>query len=80
MASDMSEADALRGLIENMRQASAYVTMLAHLQQNPMFLALRDSFTALQETAVKMAISKPVARSEVVAMLDARQKIIRTDG
>lgn len=80
MASDMTEAEAITGLVENMRQAAGYATALAHLQQNPTFLALRDSFTALQETAVKIAISRPMRRSEALAMLDQRQKLIRADG
>lgn len=75
MAED-SEPQILIRFMEAMKQAAGCAHQLAHAQQNPAFLLVRDSCEALRQTSMRMAVSKPVPRKEVLAMLDRREGLV----
>lgn len=69
---ETTEPEMLLRFMDGLRQASGSAHQLAHAQQNPAFLAVRDTLEALRVTAMKMATASPVPRQRVLQMLDRR--------
>lgn len=74
MSREATEPETLLRLMDALKQASGCAHQLAHMQQNPGFLALRDALEATHVTAMKMATRSPLPRQDVLAQLEERAR------
>lgn len=61
-------------LVNALKEAAGSCHQLAHAQQNPSWLSVRNLLEACREKCVAMAAAKPMARGDVLTALDIRQK------
>lgn len=62
--------------VDGLKTAAGSAHQLAHAQENPNWLKIRDLLENLVESGQKMAVSKSMPRQEVIRELDIRQKNI----
>lgn len=75
----ISEPEMLLRFVDGLKVAAGASHQLAHAQENPHWLKVRDLLENLIESGQKMAMSKSLPRQEVLAELDARQKKLETN-
>lgn len=78
MSREHQEPEMLLGFMDSMKRAASYANGMAHAQQNPQWLAVRDLLEGCRGQAVKMATQKAVPRHQVLGMLDHRSKMAGT--
>ena len=76
---DTTEQQMLIRFLDALKQASGSAHQLAHAQQNPRWLQVRDNLEVLRTTAATMASSRPMARSEVISRLNERQSKVKVN-
>ncbi len=76
----VSEPEMLVRFVDGLKVAAGSAHQLAHAQENPNWLKVRDLLESLIEHGQKMALSRAMPRTEVIRELDYRQKNIKTDG
>lgn len=76
--SETTEPEMLLSLINGLRQAAGSAHQLAHSQQNPSWLSVRNLLEACREKCIVMASAKPMSRQDVLTALDVRQREIQT--
>jgi hypothetical protein len=69
MARETTESEALIRFMDAMRSASGCAHQLAHMQQNPGFLKIRDLLEGVRTQAATMATRKSVPRLTVLESL-----------
>lgn len=62
--------------VDGLKVAAGSAHQLAHAQENPNWLKVRDMLENLIEHGQKMAMSKSMPREEVLRQLDIRQRNI----
>jgi len=66
--------------VDGLKVAAGSAHQLAHAQENPNWLKVRDLLETLIENGQKMATARSMPRQEVLRQLDIREKNSRTDG
>jgi len=66
--------------VDGLKVAAGSAHQLAHAQENPNWLKVRDLLESLIENGQKMAMAKSMPRQEVLKQLNIREKNSRTDG
>lgn len=75
----MSEPECLVYLVDGLKKAAGGSHTLAHYQQNPNWLKIRDLLESLIEKCQIMASTKSMPRQEVIQKLDERMTHIPKD-
>jgi uncharacterized membrane protein YfbV (UPF0208 family) len=70
----ISEPEMLVRFVDGLKVAAGSAHQLAHAQENPNWLSIRDKLETLIEMGQKMAMAKSMPRQQVLAELDKRQK------
>lgn len=70
----VSEPEMLLRFVDGLKIAAGSSHQLAHAQENPNWLKIRDMLENLIESGQKMAMAKSMPRYEVLQELDARAK------
>lgn len=65
--------------VDGLKVAAGSAHQLAHAQENPNWLKVRDMLEALIEKGQKLALSKAMPRQEVLANLDHRLRNLPKD-
>lgn len=73
----VSEPEMLNRFVEGLKTAAGSAHQLAHAQQNPNWLQVRDLLETLIEKGQRLALSKSMPRAEVLRQLDIRQSSIQ---
>lgn len=73
----VSEPEMLNRFVEGLKTAAGSAHQLAHAQQNPNWLQVRDLLETLIEKGQRLALSKSMPRAEVLRQLDIRQSNIK---
>lgn len=63
----------LNRFVDGLKVAAGSAHQLAHAQENPNWLKVRDMLETLIEKGQRLALSKSMPRSEVLKELDIRQ-------
>ena len=71
---EISEPEMLVRLVDGLKVAAGSSHQLAHSQQNPNWLKVRDLLEGLIVQCQKMVVAKSMPRAEVLRNLDIRQK------
>lgn len=66
--------------VDGLKVSAGSAHQLAHAQENPNWLKIRDLLENLIETGQKMATAKSMPRQDVLAELAVREQVARTDG
>lgn len=69
----LNEVEALMYTVDGLKKAAGGAHALAHYQQNPNWLKIRDLLESLIEKCQVLATSKSMPRSDVLAELNQRQ-------
>lgn len=75
----ISEPEMLNRFVDGLKTAAGSAHQLAHAQENPSWLKVRDYLENLIEKGQRLAISKSMSRQEVLRQLDVRQSNIPKD-
>ena len=75
----MSEPETLNYFVDGLKKAAGAAHALAHAQENPNWLKVRDMLESLIERGQRLAISKSMPRQEVLKQLDIRQTRVPKD-
>lgn len=76
----VSEPEMLVRFVDGLKVAAGSAHQLAHSQENPNWLKVRDMLENLIESGQKMAMSRSMPRADVLANLTIREKANRLDG
>lgn len=68
----ISEPEMLVRFVDGLKIAAGSAHQLAHAQENPNWLKIRDMLEALIDKGQTMAVSKAMPRQEVLRELDKR--------
>jgi beta-phosphoglucomutase-like phosphatase (HAD superfamily) len=71
MSADINEPEALMRFMEGLKQAAGSAHILAHAQQNPGWLKIRDLLEATRAQGTKMAVRTPLSRQAARESIDA---------
>lgn len=74
LSGETTEPEMLIRFMEGLKQAAGSAGQLAHAQQNPRWLQVRQLLEAVRYNATKMATSSPMPRPEVLKQLDRRRE------
>lgn len=66
-------------LVNGLKEAAGSCHQLAHAQQNPSWLSVRNLLEACREQCVEMAAARPMARQDVLNALNLRQLKLKAD-
>lgn len=69
----MSEPETLNYFVDGLKKAAGAAHALAHAQENPNWLKVRDMLESLIEKGQRLALAKSMPRNEVIRQLDIRQ-------
>lgn len=69
----VSEPEMLVRFVDGLKVAAGSAHQLAHAQENPNWLKVRDMLENLIESGQKMAMARSMPRQEVLAELNLRQ-------
>lgn len=72
----VSEPEMLIRFVDGLKVAAGSAHQLAHAQENPNWLKVRDLLENLIESGQKMALAKSMPRQEVLRELDIRSKAL----
>lgn len=75
----VSEPEMLVRFVDGLKVAAGSAHQLAHAQENPNWLKVRDLLEALIESGQKMAMAKSMPRAQVLEELDKREAAARKD-
>lgn len=75
----VSEPEMLNRFVDGLKVAAGSAHQLAHAQENPNWLQVRDLLETLIEKGQRLALSKSMPRAEVLRQLDIRQSRVKTD-
>lgn len=76
MSRELTEPEILLRFLDGLKQAAASAHQLAHAQQNPQWLQVRDMLEGIRATGSVLATRRAMPRQDVLAALDRRQKSI----
>lgn len=71
--SEANESEIILRLLDALRKASGCAGQLAHHQQNPRWLDVRNQLEMTHTLCATMSAAKAVKRQAVLAMLDQRK-------
>jgi hypothetical protein len=69
---DTTEPEMLMRFMQALKDAAGSAHQLAHAQQNPNWLSVRDLLEATREQGAKMAMRRSMPRQDVLTALDRR--------
>ena len=75
----ISEPEMLVRFVDGLKVAAGSAHQLAHAQENPNWLKVRDMLESLIEKGQKMALAKSMPRQDVLANLNLRQMNVPKD-
>lgn len=75
----VSEPEMLARFVDGLKVAAGSAHQLAHAQENPNWLKIRDMLESIVENGQKLAMSKSIPRQQVLEELLIREKASRTD-
>lgn len=75
----ISEPEMLLRFVDGLKVAAGSAHQLAHAQENPSWLKVRDLLEGLIESGQKLAMSKSMPRQQVLEELIKREKASRTE-
>ena len=76
----VSEPEMLVRFVDGLKIAAGSAHQLAHAQENPTWLDVRDKLEILIIAGQQMAMAKSMPRQEVLEKLDQRQRALETSG
>lgn len=79
MAIYISEPEMLVRFVDGLKAAAGSAHQLAHAQENPKWLTVRDKLEMLIMAGQQLAMAKSMPRQQVLAELDIRAKNIPKD-
>jgi hypothetical protein len=74
MSRELSEPEILLRLLDGLKKASGSAGQLAHHQQNPAWLDIRNNLEIMHKLCSQVATSRAVPRQEVLRSIDRRAK------
>lgn len=75
----VSEPEMLVRFVDGLKVAAGSAHQLAHAQENPNWLKVRDLLEGLIESGQKMAMAKSMPRQQVLEELMVREAVARKD-
>lgn len=72
----ISEPDMLVRFVDGLKVAAGSAHQLAHAQENPNWLKIRDMLEVLIDKGQRLALAKAMPREEVLRELDIRKQSI----
>jgi hypothetical protein len=75
----VSEPEMLLRFVDGLKTAAGSAHQLAHTQENPNWLKVRDMLENLIESGQKMAMARSMPRQDVLSELALREQAARTD-
>ena len=70
---ETTEPEMLVRFLDGLKQAAGSAHQLAHAQQNPKWLQVRDLLEGVRGQGAALATRAPISRSEALTLLDRRQ-------
>ena len=73
--SEMSEPEALLVFMDGLAKAASAANTLAHMQQRPAWLHVRDLLEGVRTKGTQLATMSPTPRKDVLEQLERRRKM-----
>lgn len=75
----LTEVEVLMELVDGLKKAAGSAHALAHYQENPKWLVIRDTLEKLIETSQTLVVQKSMPRQDVLSELTLREQVARVD-
>lgn len=79
MTTYLTEPEVLVEFVDGLKRSAGACHALAHYQENPTWLQLRDLLESVIEQGQKLVVSKSMPRYQVLSELDRREKEARIE-